>query len=268
MWVIPLVAALIGVTTRREDGVGLRADHDHQLRAAREGLEPGKTKVKFKDVDIGTVKTITLSKDHSRVLVDVQLTKEATDFAVEGHALLGRAPARGGKRRGGLGTLYFGLPISAWMRANRRRPNVASSALETPPAVTGDQKGHTFALRRRGRSASLDIGSPDLLPARAGRSRWWRFVHARRHGRHAAGVRHRALRSVYRHQYALVACERRRSAARFERLHAQHAVTRDGRAGRHCVPDAAEPAARARRRRPINTFRLAGDEGRRDARPQ
>ncbi|MBZ4281281.1 MlaD family protein, partial [Mycobacterium tuberculosis] len=70
-----------------------------------EGLEPGKTQVKYKDVEIGMVKTIKLSKDLSRVLVQVQLKKEAEDFAVKGSRFWIVRPRVGATGVSGLGTL-------------------------------------------------------------------------------------------------------------------------------------------------------------------
>jgi len=157
VWVIPLVAALIGVilvvTTVSSRGPTVTISF-----VSAEGLEPGKTKVKFKDVDIGTVKTITLSKDHSRVLVDVQLTKEATDFAVKDTRFWVVRPRVAASGVTGLSTLLSGAYIGV-DAGKSTDDQTYFIGLETPPAVTGDQKGHTFTLH--GESlGSLDIGSP------------------------------------------------------------------------------------------------------------
>ncbi|MBZ5796715.1 MlaD family protein, partial [Burkholderia contaminans] len=123
-----------------------------------EGLEPGKTQVKYKDVEIGMVKTITLSKDLSRVLVQVQLKKEAEDFAVKGSRFWIVRPRIGASGVSGLGTLLSGAYIG--VDAGRSKEITPSFAgLETPPAVTADQKGTQYVLR--GDSlGSVDIGSP------------------------------------------------------------------------------------------------------------
>ncbi|WP_250476297.1 intermembrane transport protein PqiB [Caballeronia sp. INML1] len=157
VWLIPLVAALIGVILVVKT-VSSRGPTVTISFVSAEGLEPGKTKVKFKDVDIGTVKTITLSKDHSRVLVDVQLTKEATDFAVKDTRFWVVRPRVAASGVTGLSTLLSGAYIG--VDAGRSTEDQTYFVgLETPPAVTGDQKGHTFTLH--GESlGSLDIGSP------------------------------------------------------------------------------------------------------------
>ncbi|CEJ96207.1 Paraquat-inducible protein B [Caballeronia glathei] len=157
VWVIPLVAALVGVLLVVKTVAGRGPTITISFVSA-EGLEPGKTKLKFKDVDVGTVKTITLSKDHSRVLVDVQLTKEASDFAVKDTRFWVVRPRVAASGVSGLGTLLSGsyIGVDAGKSTDDQTEFVG---LETPPAVTGDQKGHKFVLR--GESlGSIDIGSP------------------------------------------------------------------------------------------------------------
>ncbi len=157
VWLIPLVAALIGVilVVKTVSGRGPTVTISF---VSAEGLEPGKTKVKFKDVDIGTVKNITLSKDHARVLVDVQLTKEATDFAVKDTRFWIVRPRVAASGVTGLSTLLSGAYIGV-DAGKSTEDQTHFVGLETPPAVTGDQKGHTFTLH--GDSlGSLDIGSP------------------------------------------------------------------------------------------------------------
>jgi len=114
--------------------------------------------VKYKDVDIGAFKTIRLSKDHHRVLVEVELTKEAEDFAVEDTKFWIVRPRIGASGVTGLGTLLSGSYIG--VDAGRSR-NAQSDfvGLEKPPAVTGDLRGRRYTLQG-GSLGSLDIGSP------------------------------------------------------------------------------------------------------------
>ncbi|KUZ69791.1 mammalian cell entry protein [Burkholderia ubonensis] len=157
VWLVPLIAALIGIglviKSVRERGPEITIS----FRSA-EGLEPGKTQVKYKDVEIGIVKTITLSKDLARVLVDVQLKKEAEDFAVKGSRFWVVRPRIGATGVSGLGTLLSGAYIG--VDAGRAEEGQTDfTGLETPPPVTGDQKGTQYVLR--GASlGSVDIGSP------------------------------------------------------------------------------------------------------------
>ncbi|MDR6475561.1 paraquat-inducible protein B [Burkholderia sp. OAS925] len=157
VWVVPLIAALIGIAlvvksiTERGPAVTISFNN-------AEGLEPGKTQVKYKDVVIGSVKSITLSKDHSQVQVAVQLSNQADDFAVKDTRFWVVRPRIGASGVTGIGTLLSG----AYIGVDAGRSKEARSefvGLEAPPPVTGDQKGRRFTLH--GDSlGSIDIGSP------------------------------------------------------------------------------------------------------------
>ncbi|MGV2291261.1 MlaD family protein [Trinickia sp. YCB016] len=158
VWLIPLIAALIGVALVVKAVVDRGPTITISFSSA-EGLEPGgKTKVKYKDVDIGSVRTITLSKDRSRVYVEVQLTKEAENFAVKDTRFWVVRPRIGTSGVSGLNTLLSGAYIGV-DAGKSTEGQTDFTGLETPPAVTGDQKGHQYTLR--GESlGSIDIGSP------------------------------------------------------------------------------------------------------------
>ncbi|MGF6939602.1 paraquat-inducible protein B [Paraburkholderia sp. UCT70] len=157
VWVVPLIAALIGIAlvirSVTERGPVITISF-----ISAEGLEPGKTKVKYKDVDVGAVKTITLSPDLSHVLVQVQLTKEGGKFAVKDSRFWVVRPRVGASGVSGLTTLLSGPYIGADAgRSSDSESNFVG--LETPPPITGDQKGHQYTLH--GDSlGSIDIGSP------------------------------------------------------------------------------------------------------------
>src|SRR5512145_2035942 len=76
VWVVPIVAALIGgwlvVKALTEKGPEITI----YFKSA-ESLEAGKTKVKYKDVEIGQVTDISFDRDFSRVRVKVLMDKEA-----------------------------------------------------------------------------------------------------------------------------------------------------------------------------------------------
>ncbi|PMS34493.1 paraquat-inducible protein B [Trinickia symbiotica] len=157
VWVVPLIAALIGIALVVKSVVD-RGPTISISFANAEGLEAAKTKVKYKNVDIGTVKTIRLSKDHTRVIVEVQLTKEASDFAVEDTRFWIVRPRIGTTGVSGLGTLLSGAYIGVDL-GRSHNGETDFNGLETPPAVTGDQRGRRYTLQ--GDSlGSIDIGSP------------------------------------------------------------------------------------------------------------
>ncbi|WP_144148838.1 intermembrane transport protein PqiB [Paraburkholderia sp. BCC1884] len=157
VWMIPLIAALIGLALVVKS-VTSRGPSITIVFENAEGLEPGKTEVKYKDVEIGSVKSITLSKDQSHVEIAVQLTKEAENFAVKDTRFWVVRPRVGASGVSGIGTLLSGAYIG--VDAGRSKDTQTHFVgLETPPPITADQKGHRFTLH--GDSlGSIDVGSP------------------------------------------------------------------------------------------------------------
>lgn len=157
VWLIPLIAALIGISLVLHEVFDRGPTVTITFKTA-EGLEPGKTKVKYKDVDIGEVKSVTLGENRSLVVAAVELTKDASSIAVEDTNFWIVKPRIAASGVSGLGTLLNGsyIGVDAGRSTESRR---AFKGLETPPAVTRDQKGHQYLLHSTSLN-SLDIGSP------------------------------------------------------------------------------------------------------------
>src|SRR4051812_45304352 len=72
IWLIPLVAAVIAGwltwTTWANEGPRVRITFE-----SAEGLEAGKTKIKYRDVDVGTVESIKISPDLKGVVVTARM---------------------------------------------------------------------------------------------------------------------------------------------------------------------------------------------------
>jgi paraquat-inducible protein B len=157
VWVVPVVAALIGgwlvVKALTEKGPEITITFK-----SAEGLEAGKTKVKFKDVEIGLVEEIRIAEDASHVEVKVQMVKEAERFISE-HTRFWVVRARvSASAIYGLGTVFSG----AYIDIDPGKPGKSArqfAGLEEPPIVTTGLPGRHFILEadRRG---SLEVGSP------------------------------------------------------------------------------------------------------------
>ncbi|WP_020167258.1 MULTISPECIES: PqiB family protein [Methylotenera] len=157
VWLIPIIAAIIGIALVVKILVDRGPIITISFRTG-EGIEAGKTKVKYKEVDIGEVQTITLSKDRSQVLVTVQLSKNAESFtAVDTHFWVVR-PRLGASGISGLGTLLSGAYIGADGGTSEDRTK-EFTGLEVQPTVTRDASGKQFILHADD-LGSLDIGSP------------------------------------------------------------------------------------------------------------
>ncbi|MEM5403171.1 intermembrane transport protein PqiB [Paraburkholderia unamae] len=157
IWLVPLISALIGVALVARSIADKGPVVTVTFNSA-EGMEAGKTKVKYKDVEIGTVQAIRLSSDLRRVLVSVQLDKDAGKFATQGTRFWVVRPRIGANGISGLGTLLSG----AYIGVDIGRSTISQTAfpgLESPPIVTTGQPGHQYTLR--GESlGSIDIGAP------------------------------------------------------------------------------------------------------------
>ena len=160
VWLIPLVAALIGTWLAVKAYTSRGPTITISLQSA-EGLEQGHSKVKYKDVEIGKVTTIDLSDDYSRVLVTVELTKNAAGLLSE-HSRFWVVRARIGTNGvSGLGTLLSGAYI-AMDPGDPGTPARTFQGLEIPPTITTHQEGRLFTLKAE-KLSSINIGSPILF---------------------------------------------------------------------------------------------------------
>jgi len=157
VWLIPLVAALVGgwlaVKAILDKGPTITIAF-----ATAEGLEAGKTKIKYKDVDIGLVTAIALAPDTSHVVVTAELVKDARPYLVEDTRFWVVRPRVSGGTVTGIGTLlsgsYVGMDIGL-----SKSPKEKFTGLEVPPIVNTGEAGRTFLLRSDN-AGSLDVGSP------------------------------------------------------------------------------------------------------------
>lgn len=157
IWLIPIVAALVGVTLVARILIDRGPEIVLTFKSA-EGLEANKTAVKYKDVQIGTVQSIRLANDRSHVRVLVQLKKEASAFTAQDTRFWVVRPRLDTSGISGLGTLLSGAYIGADAGTSEETAG-EFIGLETPPIVTRDASGRQFLLHSRD-VGSLDIGSP------------------------------------------------------------------------------------------------------------
>jgi paraquat-inducible protein B len=158
VWIIPVVAlavgAYIGLKNMWETGPTITI----QFNTA-EGIEAGKTRIRHKAVEIGTVKAVKLSDDNKSAVVTAQMDRHASDaFLREDTRFWVVRPRIAGGQVSGLTTLLAGSYIGAdpGKSQNGRRSFIG---LETPPVITSDIPGRQFVLRADN-LGSLDVNSP------------------------------------------------------------------------------------------------------------
>jgi paraquat-inducible protein B len=157
VWIIPILAAVvaIGIAIQRilSEGPTITI-----VFKAAQGVEAGKTFIKYKDVNIGQVTAVQLSSDHAHVEVTAKIDKSAAGLMVEDAkfwVVQARVTLSGVS---GLGTLlsgnFIGFEVGKSDKQQRR-----FTGLEVPPIITGGQPGRQFVLKATD-LGSLGIGSP------------------------------------------------------------------------------------------------------------
>ncbi|MET3378165.1 MULTISPECIES: intermembrane transport protein PqiB [Variovorax] len=157
IWLIPIVAALVGITLVARILLERGPEVVLTFKTA-EGLEAGKTAVKYKDVQIGLVTHLRLARDRSHVRVLVQFNKEAESFTASDSRFWVVRPRLDTSGISGLNTLLSGAYIGADAGVSKDTAG-EFTGLETPPIVTRDDSGKQFLLRAND-VGSLDVGSP------------------------------------------------------------------------------------------------------------
>jgi paraquat-inducible protein B len=157
IWIVPIVALIIGlslaVRAYLEKGTVITISFK-----SGEGIEAGKTKIKYKDVQIGLVRSVTITKDRSSVLVTADIDKEAEAFLkADTHFWVVRARITGSSITG-LGTLTAGSYIGMDVGTSEEN-SIVFTGLDTPPAVAMDVPGRQFILHTVD-VGSLSVGSP------------------------------------------------------------------------------------------------------------
>ena len=157
IWLVPALAALVGLSLAIGSWLDAGPTISISFQSA-EGLEAGKTPVKYKNVVIGKVKSIRLSEDRSQVVVKVALEKSADNFATADTRYWVVRPRIGLGGVSGVDTLLSGAFIGADV-GDSQESRSDFKGLEIPPSVTHGAPGKSFALHSED-LGSLDIGSP------------------------------------------------------------------------------------------------------------
>ncbi len=157
IWLVPLIAALIGIGLAAkaiiEKGPTITIDF-----ASAEGLEARKTRIKYKDVEVGRVESIQLDDKLSHVKVTASMVPEIKAHLTTTTRFWVVRARVGAGEVSGLSTLFSGVHIAM-------DPGIGDgetrhfTGLETPPVVTMNTAGSYFKLRAD-QLGSLEVGAP------------------------------------------------------------------------------------------------------------
>ena len=162
VWLVPLVAVVIGVYLGARSIINRGPTITIYFHNA-EGIEANKTHIKYKEVDVGIVRRVKLTKDHREVEVTAEMRGGSgiENLLVTDTRFWVVRPRIGAAGVSGLGTLLSGayIGMDAGRNATERRE---FEGLEVQPAITADVPGRSFTLIADD-LGSLDIGSPIYL---------------------------------------------------------------------------------------------------------
>lgn len=159
IWIVPLVALAIGIYmvihTKMTEGPVITITFN-----TADGLEAGKTKLRFRNVDIGLVKDVTLSKSMKTVLVTVEMDREAAPLLREDTRFWVVRARVGGGAISGLGTLLSGAYIHLDPGTNGADKKREYIGLESPPLTPADAPGVRLVLHSE---SAGSVGTGDAI---------------------------------------------------------------------------------------------------------
>lgn len=160
LWLVPIVCTALGIYL----GVRALVERGPSITItfkSADGIVPGQTEIRHKNVVLGTVGDVTLSPDLSHVVVHVSMARRTQSFLTD-HARfwvvrprLTSLSSLGAE----LNTLVTGAYIEVDPGAAGGRSQRVFEGLEQPPGVRSDEPGSIYALRTK-RLGSLGPGAP------------------------------------------------------------------------------------------------------------
>lgn len=156
VWLIPLVTLLIGgwlvFKTISEKGPLITLT----FHTAAD-IEPGKTRIKYKNVDVGLVESLRFGEDYRSVELTAQMERNAESLLRRGTRFWVVRPRLSLREVSGLGTLISGAYIELDPGEGAKQSHF--TGLEAPPVLTTEDEGQKVLLRAP-HLGSVGIGSP------------------------------------------------------------------------------------------------------------
>jgi paraquat-inducible protein B len=156
VWLIPILAAVvaIGIAVQRilSEGPTITI-----VLTLAQGVEAGKTVIKYKDVNIGQVTAVKLTPDYAKVEITAKITKSASGLMVEDAKFWVVEPRITLSGVSGLGTLLSGNYIGFEAGKSTRIQHTFVGLAEPPIITRGQGKALTLRAAKLG---SLGVGAP------------------------------------------------------------------------------------------------------------
>ncbi|WP_048849067.1 PqiB family protein [Tanticharoenia sakaeratensis] len=145
IWLIPVVAiVLAGWLAWRS--ISQRGPEITVTFDTADGITAGQTRVENKAVTLGTVESVTLSRDMRRVSVRIRMNADSSDILTDHARFWVVRPRINGASITGLETLLSGAYIAIDPGAPGGHYQTMFTGLESVPGVRSDQPGTTYTL--------------------------------------------------------------------------------------------------------------------------
>ncbi len=159
IWSIPLLAIAIGAwlawDTLSKQGPTITVSFE-----TAEGLQAGQSQLKYRDIVLGTVKSLDLTPDHSHVIVTISTTRQAETLLTKQTIFWVVKPRLFAGNISGLETLLSGSFVGMLPGDDAAAPAQREfTGREDPPIITASVPGHTFSVKAN-RLGSISLGSP------------------------------------------------------------------------------------------------------------
>lgn len=156
IWLVPIAAVVIagwlGWKTYSQRGPLITITF-----ASAEGIEAGRTRVMLRNVEVGVVEFLDLSRDLSRAEIHARMHSDLKEHLTTGARFWVVRPRLGVGGVSGLGTLFSGVYIE--MEPGKGSRTEDFKGLEEPPVLPPSGEGRSFVLRAMS-LGSLSRGSP------------------------------------------------------------------------------------------------------------
>jgi len=157
IWLVPVialaVAAFLIIKTVSERGSEISIVFENA-----EGMEPGKTRLKYKDVNIGQLSRIDILDDDKGVSLVIDVNRVADKYLTDTARFWIVSPKIGLQGITGLQTILSGsfIEIDPGKGGEKQRE---FKGLRTPPVITSNDKGTEFILSTS-KLSNIDRGTP------------------------------------------------------------------------------------------------------------
>ena len=156
VWLIPLLTALFGgwliVKAVMEKGTEITI-----IFKTAEGIEAGKTKIKYKEIEIGVVNTVHFNDDFSSIIINAEIDKNAETFLKRDTRFWVVRPQLSLREASGLSTLVSGTYIE--IEPGQGTTHKHFIGLDQIPVVKAETSGIKIVLLTE-KLSSIDRGSP------------------------------------------------------------------------------------------------------------